>query len=381
MDLKLDGRTQRQIKELKKAGYDVTIIYHQKFVHNKSKFYSYAKIKGIKVRSRLLPKSIFTYLIMYLEFCLKAIFVAFQEKADIIQANNLDALLIARFAVVLKSTPLIYDAQEISTEMQGVKFRFMWIFLETILLKRVNVTIDVNQERARLKQERYSLYERPIVVLNCPETCSFDKLERNALKLRLYNLGLSFSKAVIYQGAIMQGRHLDKVVQAMKYVNSDVTLVLMGPDNGYCKELKILARISGQEKRVVFLEPIQTEKIVPFISGADIGILFYEKTSLNNYYCAPTKLYEYLMAGLPIIVNDLPHLKNLVSERKLGKVLFEVNPMSISHGINELLKDEMKLKTISKRAKEITAEHYNWRTQAEIYIRIFRGLSKTHHIN
>ena len=373
-NLNTDGRTQRQIKTLRQAGYDVSIIFHQKEPQNRGDFDDDVNVIGIRVRSRFLPKCFVSYLIMYVEFCLRAIYSALWEKADVYQAANLDALLIAYVAVFLQKTPLVYDSREIYTDMQGVNPKFVWKMLEAILLKRVDAIIDVNQERAELKRQRYALAAHPAIVMNCPEACSPESLDGKALHTRLASLGLSHKKIVIYQGAIMRGRYLDNLVRAMKYVRSDAVLILMGPDVGYRDELKILVGNLGIAKRVLFFDSIPPAEIVSFVSGADIGILFYEKTSLNNYYCAPTKLYEYLMAGLPILVNDLPHLKTMAIEERVGKLLHEVSPESISLGINEMLKSSAEIKTMSRRAREIAYERYNWTAQAKIYIQIIQGL-------
>lgn len=373
-DLNVDGRTQRQIKALRHAGYDVSIIFHQKELYNRRDFADDVNVIGISVRSRVLPKCFISYVIMYIEFCLKAIYFGLREKANLYQAANLDALLVAWVVVLLKKTPLIYDSQEIYTDMQGVKLKSAWKKVETILLKRVNIIIDVNRERAALKRQRFSLTEFPSIVMNCPEVCSSKELDRNALHKRLANLGLNQKKVVIYQGAIMRGRYLDNLVSAINYVRSDVILILMGPDVGYRDELKTLIGNLGVAKRVLFFDPISPTEIVSFLSGADIGVLFYEKTSLNNYYCAPTKLYEYLMAGLPILVNDLPHLKKVVIEERVGKLLNEMSPELIAKGINEMLEIRIEIERMSNRARKIACEKYNWTNQAKVYVQIIQGL-------
>lgn len=374
IDLKVDGRSQRQIKTLRQAGYDVSIIYHQKTTQGSNDVDKDINIIGVKVWSRILPKFFLSYMIMYLEFCLKATFYAMREKADIYQAVNLDTLIIAYVLFLLRKTPLVYDSREIYTDMQGVKMSFLWQKLESVLLKKVDAVIDVNLERARFKQDRYALTQSPFVVMNCPEIITLSCHDGKALHAKLATLGLSHKKVVIYQGAIMRGRYLDNLVRAMKHVRSDAVLILMGPDHRYCDELKTLVGNLDIAKKVLFFDLIPPAEIVSFVYGADIGILFYEKTSLNNYYCAPTKLYEYLMAGLPILVNDLPHLKTMAIDERVGKLLHEVSPESISYGIDEMLESSAEIKTMSKRAREIACERYNWATQAKIYVRIIRGL-------
>ncbi len=45
---------------------------------------------------------------------------------------------------------------------------------------------------------------------------------------------------------------------------------------------------------------------------SDVGILSYDFTRLNNIYCAPNKIYEYSMFGLPMLGNDVVGLTSTV---------------------------------------------------------------------
>lgn len=49
-----------------------------------------------------------------------------------------------------------------------------------------------------------------------------------------------------------------------------------------------------------------------YTSSADFGILFYENNCLNHNYCSPNKMFEYLMAEIPVIASNLYEMKRLI---------------------------------------------------------------------
>ena len=51
----------------------------------------------------------------------------------------------------------------------------------------------------------------------------------------------------------------------------------------------------------------------------------------------PNKLFEYAMAGLPVLVSDMKEMADFVRTHHLGGVISEFNPHSINQAIDELL--------------------------------------------
>ena len=55
--------------------------------------------------------------------------------------------------------------------------------------------------------------------------------------------------------------------------------------------------------------------------SADVGIHAIKNSCLNHYYCMPNKLFEYAMAGLPVIVSNMKEMRDFVLLNQMGVVV------------------------------------------------------------
>jgi glycosyltransferase involved in cell wall biosynthesis len=95
-----------------------------------------------------------------------------------------------------------------------------------------------------------------------------------------------------------------------------------------------------------------------------------EDLGLNYRYALPNKIFDYLHANVPVIVADLPEMRNLIKKHPIGEILTErthkilaktiINMTSISY--------EKELKTAKKEL--------NWSEEKEKLISIFSKLDK-----
>ena len=74
----------------------------------------------------------------------------------------------------------------------------------------------------------------------------------------------------------------------------------------------------------------------------------------------PNKFFEYAMAGLPILVSDLPEMHTLVEKYECGIVCESVTPDEIIKGVRKLL--SMDLKKLGTNARNM-AKDYSWEVQ------------------
>jgi glycosyltransferase involved in cell wall biosynthesis len=139
-----------------------------------------------------------------------------------------------------------------------------------------------------------------------------------------------------------------------------------GYGGGYEEELKTFARSHGN--RVTFLPPVGVEDLVTSLSGFNIGIVPYKPVSLNNYYATPNKVFEYIMAGLPVCVSNLPELWDIVTLNTVGSVFNPNDPKDIARSITAV---ESRYHVFSHNAQCAAKTKYNWETQSNQLINIY----------
>ena len=124
----------------------------------------------------------------------------------------------------------------------------------------------------------------------------------------------------LYQGAFTYNRGLETALQAMEGLeDSGIHLVLMGYGP--------LQPLVDATRRAPSARPRSPSRSVR--SGArthrsaDLGLVSVKPTCLSYLYCLPNKLFEYILAGLPVLSNDLPDCRALIEEFQVGHTVTE----------------------------------------------------------
>jgi glycosyltransferase involved in cell wall biosynthesis len=108
---------------------------------------------------------------------------------------------------------------------------------------------------------------------------------------------------------------------------------------------------------------VKRSDLLPVLSQADVGIVDYpyslEKT-WNQKFCAPTKLYEYLAAGLAVVGSDNDSLRKVVENNKAGVCAKSDSVESLASAIDEVLSSEVTLRIMKGNAKHVFGEKYSY---------------------
>lgn len=254
-------------------------------------------------------------------FYAKYFFIATREllkfNPDFIFAEDLYSLPISIIFGKLKKNKVVYDSREIYSHIGGLSKKILLqnflSSIEKIFISKVNVVVTTGELDAEYLKNKYEM-KNIIVIRNLP----LYKTPQNPINYnQLFNL--QSKKILIYQGVILHGRGLKIIFEIMKYLN-DYVLIILG-DGDHLEFYKNLALKLKIEKQVFFLGRIPQENLINYTAGADLGLSLIENISLSYYYALPNKLFEYIMAGVPSIVSNLPQMKEIVEKYNVGKVV------------------------------------------------------------
>ena len=88
---------------------------------------------------------------------------------------------------------------------------------------------------------------------------------------------------------------------------------------------------------------------------ADLGISIEEDRGLNYRFALPNKLFDYIQQEVPVLVSNLPEMKNIVDSYKVGTILEKHDPEIMADQFQFALFDEQTRKewssNLSKAAK------------------------------
>jgi glycosyltransferase involved in cell wall biosynthesis len=87
--------------------------------------------------------------------------------------------------------------------------------------------------------------------------------------------------------------------------------------------------------RLFILENVPYEMISSYTHGAAIGIIIYDDSVLNNIFCEPGKLSDFVHAGVPVIAPAFPSIKPVVEGNSLGVTFSDYSTEGIANAIND----------------------------------------------
>jgi glycosyltransferase involved in cell wall biosynthesis len=89
----------------------------------------------------------------------------------------------------------------------------------------------------------------------------------------------------------------------------------------------------------------------------------------NHWMSLPTKMFEYMAAGLPVLVTDLPLVREIVESARCGVVVEPRSAAALAGGIRELLADRVELRKTAAFARQAALEQFNWaRSEGQLLI-------------
>jgi glycosyltransferase involved in cell wall biosynthesis len=95
-----------------------------------------------------------------------------------------------------------------------------------------------------------------------------------------------------------------------------------------------------------------------------------ENSCLNHYLSLPNKFFEYLAAGLPVIIPDFPEMRRVIDNRKCGWVCSgEAQQLgALVQGLSRHAIEDKKQRAI------IAGRELTWETEEQGLLKLYRQL-------
>ncbi|WP_167383701.1 glycosyltransferase family 4 protein [Bordetella genomosp. 12] len=283
-------------------------------------------------------------------------------KPDVIHAHDLPQLQAGVNAARALKVPLIYDAHELYPEICTLtpEQQKRLGANEAKLIPRADAVITVNPHLAQEFARRYKI-PAPDVILNAIDP--FTDLHDRPRDLFRETMGIPADKQILlFQGWMSPDRGLQDLVRALAQVRSDVHLVFMGYGD-LVKDLSAIAEEMGVRDRVHFKDAVPQAELLYWTASADAGIIPYQPVDLNHWFCSPNKLFEFVQSRLPIIANDLPYLRDVITTDQIGLVADMKSLSDLAAAINTMFDPALGGARRFKPALAAAQYKYSWQAQ------------------
>jgi glycosyltransferase involved in cell wall biosynthesis len=302
--LRYRGRLFKQIKTLQEEGHECMVIHGR--TEDEEPDYSSYNFSVIPIR---VIHEKFKPLTLAMQFLFA------NRAASFIQSVGADAVVCVALQSALSgalakrknnSLFFVFDSNELSLEMFNSELKScVWGLVQNHILKYAEVVMHAERHRLEYFHDTYRTDANHFLLENLP-----------------------------YYRENVPNRKTDKRLRC-------VYLGILSPDR-YCTVINIYS----------------------FLENYDVGLAFYKNTNLNNYYCAPNKVYDYIQLGMPVITNDYPGLKEIVADNKIGVCISEVSVNQLHAAVKAIKNTQILIPNNIRR-------RYSWEHQATRYKRLF----------
>jgi len=289
------------------------------------------------------------------------------HRPDIVHANDWNTLPLALEAKARWGAKIVYDTHEMAVAEyeHSLKWRLAALrhvgAIEAQGIARADAVITVSPGIARALPQMYPGLRSPVVVRNVPD----------AAPAPFHPTGETVT--ALFHGLLRNNRGLEPILASMPAWPEAFRLILRGPcAPAYRAALEGQAAAHGVARRVVFEPPVAPEQVVPHAAQADLGLCILPDTSRHNRYALPNKLFEYLVAGLGVVVSPLPDMAEIVESTGCG-VMAGAEPAAIAAAIGSL--DRPGIDRLKRQALA-AARTLNWAQESRKLVEVYEMLPR-----
>ena len=158
-----------------------------------------------------------------------------------------------------------------------------------------------------------------------------------------------------YIGSISQTRGIKPVIASL--TTSKLPLMLAGIFSDDINEEQLF-KLKGSEY-VNYLGVLDRENIAKLLQKIKIGLVTLFPTP-SYVESLPIKLFEYMLAGIPVIASDFPLWREIINKYDCGILVNPHNPKQISAACQKLLSNQALAEQMGKNGRQAVLNHFNW---------------------
>jgi glycosyltransferase involved in cell wall biosynthesis len=167
---------------------------------------------------------------------------------------------------------------------------------------------------------------------------------------------------IVYTGALGPERGTKEMVEAIDRCDPalGIRLVLAGPaDPG---EIDAVRLLDGW-RRTEYLGVVSPENLPHLLGTASVGLVLLHP--MRHYQEAyPTKLFEYMAAGLPVIASNFPLWRPIIEGIGCGLLVDPLDPEGIASAMMWLVRHPEDADSMGRRGRDAVRSTYTWETEA-----------------
>ena len=358
-----DPRPRRAAEALAAEGMAVEVICLQEPGEARRERFNDVDILRVPLQRR--RGGVLGYVLQYAAFILACSVILAQRSLTrryaLVYVNNMpDVLVLSALVPKLLGAKVILDLHDPMPELMTSIFRFSRDSAAVGVLRRAerwsirlaDAALTVNLACKKLFASRSCPADKIGVVMNSPDDTifGFRPAERSPSGERPI--------VIMYHGSLVERNGLDLAVEALARVRRSVAgaeLRVYGAATPFLERVLESARARGVADAIHYMGPRRAEDIAQAIAACDVGIIPNQRsifTELNT----PTRIFEYLALGKPVIAPRAPGITYYFDDHSL--VFFELgDPEDLARALERVAARPAEMVDIVRRGQEVYLAH------------------------
>lgn len=302
---------------------------------------------------------------------LRLLRVALGLKADVYHFHDPELLLVGLLLHWMGRT-VVYDAHEDVPRQIMAK---PWIPLP--LRRMVSVAFE--------KLENFAAKRMDAVICATPHiTARFLNLNNGSFNVNNYPFRDELAPAtagpaaatagvhrnICYVGSITRTRGAVEMVAAMEFTDARLILAGIMADAQLETELKSMPGWAKVDYRGV----VDRDGVRDILAQSQIGLVVLYPTP-NHLASMPTKMFEYMSSGVPVLASNFPLWRSILDKARCGMCVDYDDPRKIATTIDEMLSDADSLARMAANGRQAVLNHYNWEAEETSLITAYDHLA------
>jgi glycosyltransferase involved in cell wall biosynthesis len=301
--------------------------------------------------------------------------------ADVYHCKALIALPVARGAARRAGARFAYDLADLHTE--AARLARMPSFVRSAIrnreagwLRDAALLTAVSDGVAREAARRFHV-QPPVVVPNCPSAWRPNEPAPPVFtRLRTVTGIPADHPIVLYQGGFSIDRGIEELVAALDEPalrEIGAAVVLLG--YGRLRD-RLVTEAAARPGRLFVLDAVPPSELLEWTASADLGFVGQPPRTLNQRLNLANKLFESIMAGVPVVVAEGTEHCRLVTEESIGACCDVESPASVARAAASILgapPDERR--RLREHCRAVALERWTWERRRVGLVEAYRSLA------
>lgn len=176
-----------------------------------------------------------------------------------------------------------------------------------------------------------------------------------------------------YVGGMSRERGLVELVEALGHLPDDLELEVHIAGNIDPPELVSAVQHRPGWRRVKLLGWQNRKQVANLLNQARLGVVTFLPIA-NHQRSYPTKLFEYMSAGLPTLATDLPLWREIIEHAGVGRLADPASPAEFARELVWMITHPEECETMGRRGASLVLEQYNWEVEFRSLLRLYRQI-------